>query len=122
MADDDKQGLPPQGSAGVTDLVTQLLGLNRNISALVQAYKGRISFGTVTLAAAATTVVPQTAVQSNSKISLTPTNAAAGTLVGSAKSPYISVKSPGVGFTIATANATNAVGTETFDYTVITPS
>lgn len=118
----DQLPLPPQGSGSITDIVTQLLGLNRNISLLIQAFQGRIISGSFTFAAAATTTVPQPAVQSNSVISLTPTNAAAGTLVGSAKAPYISAKSPGVGFTVATASAGSAVGTETFDYTVMTPS
>jgi hypothetical protein len=114
--------LPAQGSGSITDLVTQLLGLNRNLSLLVQAYKGRITTGSFTFGAAATAVVPQPAVQSNSVISLTPLNASAATLVSGGHSPYISVKSPGVGFTVATADGGNAAGTELFSYSVTTPS
>lgn len=75
--------------------------------------------GTFTLAAAATTTIPQTATQSTSRITLTPMNAAAGTLMGSAKSLYISARTQGASFTVATANATNAVGTEIFSYELL---
>ena len=114
--------LPGQGTAGVTDGVTQLNLIARQIGLLVAAFKGRSTFGSFTMAAAATTTVLQPAVQANSAIMLTATNASAGTLVGSAKSPYISSISPGVSFTVATANAVAATGTETFQYTVNTPS
>ena len=115
--------LPPnQGTAGATDVVVQLRGIIQQLSAWVLAFKGRITLGSFTMAAAATTVVPQTAVQSTSNITLTPTNAAAGTLVGSSKSPYISAKSPGVSFTVATADGTNPAGTEVFSYQMQTPS
>ena len=111
-----------QGSAGGTDIVTQLQNIARQLGLWVKAFQGRNTFGTFTMAAAATTVVPQPAVQANSNISLTSTNAAAGTLVGSAKSPYISAKSPGVSFTVATASGAAAAGTETFSYVIGTPS
>lgn len=78
--------------------------------------------GSFTMTAAATTVVTQTAVTANCRIFLASTNAAAGTLVGSAKSPYISVKTVGASFTVATANAASAAGTETFDYVIVIPS
>lgn len=76
--------------------------------------------GSFTLAAAATTVVPQTAISSNSKIALTPTNAAAATLMAGAASLYVSAKTQGASFTVATANAAAAAGNETFDYLVVT--
>lgn len=78
--------------------------------------------GSFTLAAAATTVVPQQNVKSTTVIMLTPTNAAAGTLQGSAKCLYVSVKTPGTGFTVATASGVAAAGTETFDYALFSPS
>ena len=111
-----------QGTAGVTDAVSQLQNISRNLSLLVLAFKGRPTFGSFTMAAAASTVVAQPAVQANSMIVPFPTNAAAGTLVGSAKSPYLASISPGVSFTISTANAASAAGTETFNYFVVTPS
>lgn len=116
-------GMPPsQGTAGVTDVVTALQGIIRQLSAWVMAFNGRASMGSVTLAAAATTVVLQPAVAANSNINLTATNASAGALIGSAKSPYISAISPGISFTIATANGVAAAGTETFNYIINTPS
>lgn len=77
------------------------------------------STGTVTLGAAATTVVSNIQVQAASIILLMPTNAAAGTLVGSAKSPYISARTVGTSFTIATASGASAAGTETFAYIIV---
>lgn len=78
-----------------------------------------VTTGTCTLGAAASTVVSEAAVTAGSIIFLFPTNAAAGTLVGSAKSPYISAKSAGVSFTVTTADGAAAAGTETFNYLVI---
>jgi hypothetical protein len=112
----------PTQAAGVTDVVTQLQNIVRQLTALVAAIKGRVTFGTFTLGAAVTTTVPQAAVQANSEISLSPTNASAATLMGSAKSLYISAIVPATSFTVATANTTNAAGTETFSYTVRTPT
>lgn len=93
------------------------------ISALTQVFQQsfpRIT-GSVTLGAAATTVVPNTSVAANSVIDLIPTNAAAATLVGSVKCPYVSARSPGVSFTIATANGAAAVGSEQFTFTLLNP-
>jgi hypothetical protein len=113
---------PGQGTAGATDVVTQLQGIVRQLAAWVKAFQGRITLGTFTFGAAATTVVAQTAVEANSFITLTALNAAAATLVGSAKSPYISAKSPGVSFTVATASGIAAAGTELFGYSINTPT
>jgi hypothetical protein len=77
--------------------------------------------GTFTLAAAATTAVQNTNIQAGSVIQLTPMNAAAATLQGSAKALYISAINSGTGFTVATGNATNAAGTEQFSYVAFTP-
>ena len=123
MQDSGGGGLPAgQGSAGATDINTTLQGIVRQMSAWVQAFKGRAAFGNFTMGASATTVISQPVVASNSVITLTPTNAAAGTLMGSAKSLYISAKTTGISFTVATANGVVAVGGETFDYSVTTPS
>ena len=112
---------PSQGTGSLADIVTQLQGINKNLSNWARVFAGRTVFGSATLGAAATTVVPNAAVASTSKIALTPRNAAAGTLVGSAKSPYISAISPGISFTIATASGAAAAGGELFDYTIDTP-
>jgi hypothetical protein len=113
---------PFQGGSGASDVVVQLRGIVAQLSAWVQKFTNRAVFGTFTLAAAATTTVTQPGVQSTSVIHLTPTNAAAAALMGSAKSLYISALTPGASFAVATANATAAVGTETFSYVILTPS
>jgi hypothetical protein len=113
---------PPTQSAGATDIVTQLQAIVRQLTALVQAINGRVTFGTLTLAAAASTTIQQTAVKSNSVIQLTPTNASAATLTGSAKSLYVSAISSGTSFTVTTASNASAAGTEVFLYTINTPT
>src|SRR5690242_8565036 len=80
-----------------------------------------VAFGTFTLGAAASTVVSQTTTQANSVILMTPTNAAAGTLQGSAKSLYVSARTANTSFTVATASGAAAAGTETFMYVILTP-
>lgn len=110
-----------QGSAGVTDAVTALQGIVRQMSAWVQAFSGRMVFGTFTLGAAASTVVTNSAVQSNSYISYTPTNAAAATLMSTSEALYTSAQSHGVSFTVTTADGGAAAGTETFSYIIINP-
>lgn len=121
MSMQDSSSTPGQGTAGVTDAVTQLQGIVRQLSNWVMAFTGRTIYGTFTLAAAATTVVTEPATKSNSFIQLTPTNASAGTLAGSAQALYVSAKTAGASFTVATAAGTNAAGTETFSYSLSTP-
>jgi hypothetical protein len=75
--------------------------------------------GSFTLAAASTLVVPQALVTASSFIFLQPTNAAAATLQGSNESLYISAKSAGVSFTVATAAGTAATGGEEFSYLLV---
>ena len=109
------------GSMGVSDVVIQLQGIVSQLTALVKAFKGRPTYGTFTLAAAASTTITQPAVQSNSEISLSPTNAAAATLQGSAKALYYTITA-GTSFTVLTASGGNAAGTETFSYIINTPT
>lgn len=124
MADDPfnlKGGWDSNAGAGTavdteSKLRNQVLAqLVVQITALVSALTSTAS-GTFTLGAAASTVVTQPLVMSTSDITLTPTNAAAATLMGSAKSLYISARTSGTSFTVATANAAAAAGTETFLY------
>lgn len=92
---------------------------------LLNATLGKIfprALGSFTLAAAATTTITQPAVTANCQVVLTPTNASAATLMGSAKSLYVSAKVAGTSFTVATASAANAAGTETFAYAIFIPS
>jgi hypothetical protein len=107
-----------QTTAQVAAFNTQLTAL---IAAITAAFPPRIFTGSFTLGAAATTVVTDANVLSSSIIVAFPTNAAAGTLMGSAKSLYISAKSAGVSFTVATASAAAAAGTETFSYVIVNP-
>lgn len=121
MAFNQPSMMQGQGSAGGTDIVTALQGIIRQLSAWVAAFQGRNAYGTITLAAAATLVVPNGFTGGNSLVIITPTNAAAATLMGSSKALYVSTLSPGVSFTLATADGTNAAGGETFNYILITP-
>jgi hypothetical protein len=111
----------PSQSAGVTDVVTQLQGIVRQLTQLVMAFKGRPVLGTFTMTATATLVIPQAAVQANSNISITPTNASAATQQAGATSLYVSSISPGVSFTVATASAGAGTAGATFSYTMNTP-
>jgi hypothetical protein len=74
---------------------------------------------TFTLNAAATTVVNDGRVTATSFIGLLPTNASAATLEGGAAHLYVSARTAGVSFTVATANASSPGGTETFAYSII---
>lgn len=118
-------GSTPQQTAGVTDVVTQLQGIVSQLSNLVKstnnlvnAVTDRAVGGTFTATAATSTVVAQPVVQSQSTITITPTNAAASTLIQA--HGYFITKSVGVGFTITFGAA--AAGTETFSYLVNTPT
>jgi parallel beta-helix repeat protein len=72
--------------------------------------------GTFTAANAATTVVTNTLITAQSVITIMPTNAAAATLMAGAASLYVSAKTEATSFTVATADASSAAGTETFDF------
>jgi hypothetical protein len=74
--------------------------------------------GSFTLSAAATTTVTNANVYSACRITLTPTNAAAATLMGSVKCLYVSAKTQGTSFAVTTGNGAAAAGTETFDYQI----
>jgi hypothetical protein len=117
----DTPASPGGIGGGFMDAVTQLANIARQLGLVAAAFKGRFVFGTFTLTAAASTTVLQPAVQANSMIVWTPTNAAAGTLEGSAKKLYYSI-SPGVSFTVTTASGGAAVGNEGFQYAIFSPS
>lgn len=111
------------GAGGGSDFsagISTLQNIARNIALLVQAYSGRLVGGTFTLAAATTTVVTQTAVKSNSIVSLTPTNATAA-LTQRSQGIYHSANSVGASFSVSTQSG-SALGTETFEYIVFTPT
>lgn len=74
--------------------------------------------GSFTLGAAASTTITNGNVSAACKITLTPTNAAAAALMGSAKCLYVSAKTAGTSFAVSTGNGVAAAGTETFDYQI----
>lgn len=116
------QQTPPPSGGGLTDVVTQLQGIINQLSAWVKAFTGRMVSGSFTLSSAPTTTIANSSIQAGSILSgLLPLNAAAATLTGSSKSLYLSSISPGVSFTVATADGTNAAGTEKFQYQFTTP-
>lgn len=117
----NEQNSPVGG--GLQDVVTNLLSGVNYLGQLVTIWRNAIprATGTFTMPAAATFNVADVRAQTNSIVQISPTNASAGTLQGSVKSLYVSSVTSGVGFTVATANATNAAGTETFSYTINNP-
>lgn len=118
MADDSIALLTRIANNGL--LMNQQMGNLINTLSRVLPFSG--AFGTFTCAAAATTTVTNASVAANSVILLMPTNAAAGTLMGSAKSLYVSTRTAGTSFVVSTANATAAAGTEQIAYVVLNPS
>lgn len=75
--------------------------------------------GTFTMDADASTDVVNTIVTGSSVILITPTNAAAATLVSGSHSPFIYSNTVSTGFTVKTADGGSAAGTETFNYLIL---
>lgn len=110
-------------AASLDDVVRELNLSNRNMSLLITTITGMFprSTGTFTCAAAATTSVADANVLSTSTILLMPTNAAAGTLQAGTTHLYLSARTAGTSFTVATASGGSAAGTETFLYAIFNP-
>lgn len=109
---------PPPQAAGVTDVVTQLQGIVRQLTALTKATNGSArAFGTFTATAGTTSTIANTAVLGNSIVQLMPTNSAASTLVKT--DGYFITVNASTGFTVTFGGA--AAGTETFSYLINTP-
>lgn len=107
---------------GLQDLVsTQKSGVNYlgQLLVAIQSAFPRIA-GTFTMAVAATNTVTDARINANAVVWLQATNLSAGTLQGSAKNLVVSAVASG-SFTVSTANATNAAGTETFSYVAFNP-
>lgn len=76
--------------------------------------------GTLTLGAAATTQMNNTAVSgSSTRVFLQPSNAAAAALVKTKGDCYVSTKVANSHFIVSTGDGTAAAGTETFDYWLV---
>lgn len=97
----------------ISDNVTKVVMTGADSTIYAEGNTGSFTFTNTN-----TTVVNNICVTGNSKIVLFPTNASAATMVSGAKSPYISAKTVGVSFTVATANGQAAAGTETFNYII----
>lgn len=108
------------GTAAEEDMATALQAIQAS-QATIAAQSNRVHTGTFTMTATATRVVNDVNVLTTSQIFLQSTNLAAGTLQGSAKALSPTSKSTGVSFTVSTANATSAVGTEVFSYLIVNP-
>ncbi len=101
-------------------LATQTTSIASSQSTIA-AQSQRLHTGTFTMTATATRVVTDVNVLTTSQIFLQATNLAAGTLMGSAKALAVTAKSAATSFTVSTANATSAAGTETLSYVIINP-
>ncbi len=105
------------------DVVTQLamgvratMQINETLKAIT-----RLSGGSFTMANAATKVVADPNVTANSRIILQATNSHAADLQAGAKALYVSTKTAGTSFTVATQDGNAAVGDETYDYIIYNP-
>lgn len=104
--------------AGIDEVATNLGLSNQLMAKLITVISALFprSIGTFTMAASASKVVTDANVTTSSFIQFSPTNAAAGTLIGSTKSLYYTTASGS--FTVTTASGVAAAGTETFAYMV----
>ena len=118
--------MPGVSGADITRIANNGLLLNQQIGSLINALTDLLPFsgatGTFTCAASATTTVTNTSVAANSIILLTPTNAAAATLMSGATALYLSARTAGTSFAFSTANAAAAAGTEAFQFLIVNPS
>lgn len=105
-----------QGTSSSADIVSAILGIVKQLSALYQIFSNGLITGTFTMSAAATFAVSDSSITGTSEIFLQAGNASAATLMGSAKSLFISSQTSGTGFTVATASGASAAGTEIFSY------
>lgn len=77
-----------------------------------------LATGSFTMDSGSTKAISCAYIATTSHVFLFPTNAAAATLQSGVTSLYVSAKTAATSFTVTTANAGNAAGTETFDYVV----
>jgi hypothetical protein len=106
-----------------TALIGQAQGVNQNLAKMVDALQTAFplhsSTGSFTWSAAATKVVADTSIKAGSIVLLMPTNASAADLVAGAHAPYVSARTAGASFTLATADGNAVVGSGTFEYLAI---
>lgn len=96
--------------------------LQSSVAALGPFLGYRVYVGTFTCAANTNTTVTNTNVTATSYIFWMPTNATAGTLEGSTRKLYLSLRTAGASFRVTTASGVAAAGTETFLYMILNAS
>jgi hypothetical protein len=108
--------------ASQDDILAQVNGINANLAKLISVFQTRFALGafggSFICGAAVSTTVTDANAKTTSKVMLTPTNAAGGTLQGSVKCLYVSAKNNG-SFVVSTSSGVAAAGTETFDYEIV---
>lgn len=120
-------------SSTLDDVVVALKNSNRNSSALIEAVTAlgpylqtvlgaSLTFGSFTCAANTNTTVSDVNTAANSFIVWVPTNATGGTLEGSTRKLYLSLRTAGTSFRVTTASGVAAAGTETFIYLIVNPA
>ncbi len=111
------------GGTTSDDMVSVGRAIVEQLAAIRAVLLGFGTVGAFTMSAAATLVVLAPAVVAGSRVWLSPTNAAAATLMGGSKSLYHdpTANVAGAGFTVKTADATAAAGGEQFAYIIINP-
>lgn len=106
--------------ASLSEINTQLKLANQNMSRLIETVSAifpRISSSFVFPNNASSVTVAQTSIQSSDRVVILPSDAAAASLIGSVKSPWVSTVTSGASFVVSTASGTTT-GTANFNYLV----
>lgn len=111
--------LRPQ-SKSIVDRANGLLSLmwDKFFNDIQKALNNIQAEASFTMAASTSKTIADARVTATSHISLTPTNAAAATLMAGSAALYVSARVSGVSFTLTTITG-SAAGTETFTYGVL---
>lgn len=123
MSMPDPNQAPINNQPSLDVIVTYLASLVDYVGQLVDVLEAALPrvLGSFTMTASATLAVPAPTITANADVSIQARNATAASLQAGAKALYVSTITAGVGFTVATADGTNAAGTELFSYGVTNP-
>jgi hypothetical protein len=123
MSQQDDFNSPVQNQPSLDTIVSQLQLLTSSMSDLLDILTAAFPriLGSFTTTATTTQAIPAPTITANAQVNIQPTNATAATLQGGAKALYIASVTAGVGFTVATADGTNATVSATFSYAVTNP-
>lgn len=109
--------------ASQDDMLSQAGGINENLAKIAATLQNRFALsaftGSFVLTATPALNVADTNVKAASVVLLQAMNAAAGTLMGSTRALYISARSAGASFQVATASGAAAAGGEAFAYVIV---